>query len=133
MSLQAECPRRRGHRHVADHLTRQHQRDGRGNPAAAEDTVAGTDKRRTGDEHGPDRGGDGQRVPRPHRDHVRANGRPERCGGDTGAADRVSTGMRETGGHHTVLIMPDGVSRDEALRNAPDPTADGFRVPPIGA
>ena len=26
-----------------------------------------------------------------------------------------------------------GVSRDEALRNAPDPTADGFRVPPIGA
>jgi len=26
-----------------------------------------------------------------------------------------------------------GVSREDALRNAPDPTADGFRVPPIGA
>lgn len=26
-----------------------------------------------------------------------------------------------------------GVSRDEALRNAPDPSTDGFRVPPIGA
>ena len=26
-----------------------------------------------------------------------------------------------------------GVPRDEALRNAPDPTAEGFRVPPIGA
>ncbi|MDP4667909.1 MAG: Asp-tRNA(Asn)/Glu-tRNA(Gln) amidotransferase subunit GatC [Gaiellales bacterium] len=26
-----------------------------------------------------------------------------------------------------------GVPRAEALRNAPDPSADGFRVPPIGA
>ncbi len=26
-----------------------------------------------------------------------------------------------------------GVPHTEALRNAPDPTADGFRVPPIGA
>ncbi|MGI9116284.1 MAG: Asp-tRNA(Asn)/Glu-tRNA(Gln) amidotransferase subunit GatC [Gaiellales bacterium] len=26
-----------------------------------------------------------------------------------------------------------GASREDALRNAPDPTADGFRVPPIGA
>ena len=26
-----------------------------------------------------------------------------------------------------------GVARAEALRNAPDPSADGFRVPPIGA
>jgi aspartyl-tRNA(Asn)/glutamyl-tRNA(Gln) amidotransferase subunit C len=25
------------------------------------------------------------------------------------------------------------ISREEALRNAPDPTEDGFRVPPIGA
>ena len=26
-----------------------------------------------------------------------------------------------------------GITREEALANAPDPTADGFRVPPIGA
>ncbi|MGA0122744.1 MAG: Asp-tRNA(Asn)/Glu-tRNA(Gln) amidotransferase subunit GatC [Gaiellales bacterium] len=26
-----------------------------------------------------------------------------------------------------------GASREEALANAPDPTAEGFRVPPIGA
>ena len=38
---------------------------------------------------------------------------------------------------HGDSLRPDvarpGVSREEALRNAPDPTADGFRVPPIGA
>ncbi len=26
-----------------------------------------------------------------------------------------------------------GLPREDALRNAPDPSADGFRVPPIGA
>lgn len=38
---------------------------------------------------------------------------------------------------HGDALRPDesrpGVAREEALRNAPDPTAEGFRVPPIGA
>lgn len=37
----------------------------------------------------------------------------------------------------TDALRPDATlpcaSREEALRNAPDPAADGFRVPPIGA
>jgi len=30
-------------------------------------------------------------------------------------------------------IARPGIPREEALRSAPDPTSDGFRVPPIGA
>lgn len=106
VNAQPERPWCRSHRRMAGELRGRHEQGGDGDAPAAEGAVASADDGSRGDDHRPERGGDGQDVPPTHGHQVSAHGRTERGDGYGGPTEREGTRMGHLDGWHAATLRP---------------------------